>query len=144
MDRKLCVLVIGASGFVGKHLVKQLRSRFGGATQIVATNKDAELCPEIGAVQALDVTDDRAVEDAISSTQPTHVVHLSGMSAPSDADADPRTAWTVNTLGTLSVTEAILRRAPDACLVFASTGLVYGGAATSERPFTEDMPLAPC
>ena len=143
MDRKLCVLVTGASGFVGRHLVTQLRSRFGDAIEIVATNKDAELCPQIGAVQALDVTDERAVADAVASIQPTHVVHLSGISAPTDADADPRAAWTVNTLGTLSVAEAILRRAPDACLVFASTGLVYGGAASAERPFTEEMPLAP-
>jgi GDP-4-dehydro-6-deoxy-D-mannose reductase len=143
MDRKLCVLVTGASGFVGRHLVKQLRSTFGEAIEIVPTNKDAELCPEIGAVQALDVTDDRAVAQAVASTRPTHVVHLSGISAPSDADADPRAAWMVNTLGTLSVAEAILRRAPDACLVFASTGLVYGGAAAPLRPFTEDMPLAP-
>jgi GDP-4-dehydro-6-deoxy-D-mannose reductase len=143
MDRKFCVLVTGASGFVGRHLVRQLRSRFGEAIEIVPTNKDAELCPEIGAVQALDVTNDRAVADAVASTQPSHVVHLSGISAPADADADPRAAWAVNTLGTLSVAEAIMRRAPSACLVFASSGLVYGGAAAPERPFTEDMPLAP-
>ncbi|HXQ17723.1 MAG TPA: NAD-dependent epimerase/dehydratase family protein [Caulobacteraceae bacterium] len=143
MDRKLCVLVTGASGFVGRHLVTRLRSRFDDAIEIVPTDKEAGLDPEFGAVQALDVTDDRAAADVIASTQPTHVVHLSAMSAPSDADVDPRAAWMVNALGTLSVAEAILRRAPSACLVFASTGLVYGAAATPARPFTEDTPMAP-
>jgi GDP-4-dehydro-6-deoxy-D-mannose reductase len=143
MSSELRILVTGASGFVGKHLVKQLRERFGAGIEIISTNKDAEQCPEIGVVHALDVTDDRAVADAVASTQPTHVVHLSGISAPSEANADPRAAWAVNTLGTLSVAEAILAHAPRARLVFASTGLVYGGGEVPELLFTETMPLAP-
>jgi GDP-4-dehydro-6-deoxy-D-mannose reductase len=143
MSSELRILITGASGFVGKHLVKRLRARFGPGIEIIPTNKDAEQCSEIGQVLGLDVTDDRAVADAVVSVQPTHVVHLSGISAPSDAKADPRAAWAVNTLGTLSVVEAILSRAPESRLVFASTGLVYGGEGEPGRPFTESMPLAP-
>lgn len=143
MDKRFRILVTGATGFVGRHLVEQLRAQFGDSIAITLTSKEAESCDELGVVHALDVVDARAVADAVAAAQPTHVVHLSAISVPSDAGADPRAAWSVNTLGTLSVAEAILRSAPDACLIFASSGLVYGNKATQAAPFTEETLLAP-
>ena len=81
-------------------------------------------------------------------------MHLSAISAPADAGADPRLAWEVNTLGTRAVAEAIVRLAPDCRLIFASTGLVYGAAATvpnvntttltaDQRGVTRDLTFLP-
>jgi GDP-4-dehydro-6-deoxy-D-mannose reductase len=129
-------------GFVGAHLARRFKTHFGTAVDIVLTSKEADISP-LGAVHALDVTDESAVAEAVASIRPTHLVHLSAISAPSEAGSDPRLAWEVNTLGTRAVAEAIVRHAPDCRLVFASTGLIYGAAATMERPFTEESLLAP-
>jgi GDP-4-dehydro-6-deoxy-D-mannose reductase len=143
MNTKRRILITGATGFVGTHLTRRIDAHFGTAAEVFPTSKEAEVGPSGAAVQALDVTDARAVAEAVASVQPSHVVHLSGISSPSEAVADPRLAWEVNTLGTRALADAIVRHAPDCRLIFASTGLVYGGGATVEQPFTEDSPLAP-
>jgi GDP-4-dehydro-6-deoxy-D-mannose reductase len=142
MNAKMRILITGSTGFVGMHLAQHIDAHFGAAAEVFLTSKEAEVC-QLGTVQALDVTDEKAVLEAVASIRPTHLVHLSAISAPAQAGSDPRLAWEVNTLGTRAVADAIVRHAPDCRLVFASTGLVYGAAATIEQPFTEDSPLAP-
>jgi GDP-4-dehydro-6-deoxy-D-mannose reductase len=142
MNAKARILITGSTGFVGVHLAQRINTHFGAAAEVFLTSKEAEVC-QLAAVQALDVTDERAVAEAVASIRPTHLVHLSAISAPADAGANPRLAWEVNTLGTRAVAEAIIRHAPDCRLVFASTGLIYGTGATVEQPFTEHSLLAP-
>ncbi len=142
MNAKPRVLITGSTGFVGAHLARRLKAQFGAAVDLILTSKEAET-GELGGVQPLDTTDERAVAGAVDSIRPTHLVHLSAISAPAEAASDPRLAWEVNTLGTRAVAEAIVRYAPDCRLVFASTALIYGAAATVDRPFTEASLLAP-
>jgi GDP-4-dehydro-6-deoxy-D-mannose reductase len=143
MNAKRRILITGSTGFVGTHLAQHIDAHFGASAEVFLTSKEAEVSPSGAAVQALDVTDEKAVAEAVASVQPSHLVHLSGISSPAEAGSDPRLAWEVNTLGTRAVADAIIRHAPDCRLVFASTGLVYGADATVEHPFTEQSPLAP-
>jgi GDP-4-dehydro-6-deoxy-D-mannose reductase len=53
----------------------------------------------------------------------------------------PAEAWTVNVVGTVNVLEAVRTEQPDARVLFASTGEVYGRA--EQIPTPEDAPLAP-
>jgi len=143
-NSEIGVLITGAAGFVGQALTAELRRRLPKGARLAPT----DLHPRQGsageeAIEGLDVSDAAAVAEAIGTVQPTHLIHLSGISAPSAAGVDPRRAWEINTLGTLSVAEAILRRAPNCRLIFAGTGLVYGSAADIGQRFTETSPLAP-
>jgi GDP-4-dehydro-6-deoxy-D-mannose reductase len=53
----------------------------------------------------------------------------------------PADAWTVNVIGTVNVLEAVRTEQPDARVLFASTGEVYGRAERIPTP--EDAPVAP-
>jgi GDP-4-dehydro-6-deoxy-D-mannose reductase len=137
------VLVTGALGFVGPYLVQALRRLYESDIEIIATAKDAGHHALLGPVMALDVTDRAALEDAITSAKPTHVINLAGVAAPTAANADPEEAWRVNLHGTLNLARVLLNRAPDCWLIHVGSGLVYGESAKSGRALDENALLAP-
>jgi GDP-4-dehydro-6-deoxy-D-mannose reductase len=137
------ILITGAGGFVGPHLVAELVARLGTGAAIVPTSLHGGLVAGVGEMTALDVTDNDAVDQAVREIGPTHVIHLAGVSSLADASAEAKAAWDINTRGTLAVADAILRGSPQCQLVFAGSGLVYGASAKSGRPLDEAALLAP-
>ena len=115
------VLVTGAGGFVGAHLLTELG--------------DAAVPTEA------DVTDREAVARAVRDVRPRAVVHLAAEASVAASWDDAGEAWTVNVLGTVNVLEAVRRECPDARLLFTSTGEVYGRA--EQLPTPETAPYAP-
>ncbi len=136
------VLVTGANGFVGPHVVSSLR-HLSPQVDILATNKVACAHASIGSVNALDIVDRAAVDDVITRYGPTHIVHLAGIAAPMAAVADPRAAWRVNVEGALNLAHSILKNAPRCNLLFVGSGLVYGASARSGLALDETTLLDP-
>lgn len=137
------VLVTGATGFVGPYLISRLREMLGQDATIVATARRRDASASDGSLVNLDVTDDDAVDRVVAEVDPTHVIHMAAITSFSNANADTKTTWQVNTFGTLAVAEAILRRAPHCVLIFAGSGLVYGASAKAGRTLDEATLLAP-
>jgi len=137
------VLVTGALGFVGPYLVEALRRSYENNIEIIATAKKAGQHAMLGPVRAIDVTDRTAVEDAIVGSNPTHVMHLAGIAAPTAVNADPDEAWRVHLQGTLNLARVILKRAPDCWLINVGSALVYGESAKAGRALDENALLAP-
>ena len=105
------VLVTGADGFVGGHLVPVLAARH----QVVTT--------------FFEVTDQAAVGAALEAARPDAVVHLAAIAAVQDAGKDPDTAWRVNLGGTLNLARALRDQFPRARLLFVGTADAYGASA---------------
>ena len=122
------ILVTGAGGFVGRHLVDELRRRFPDA---------ALACPRF------DVTQREEVSAAFRAVQPEACIHLAAIAAIPAARDRPGLAWKVNLHGTLTVAEAIFAHAPGCRLVYASSADAYGASFSSGRPLDETAPLAP-
>ncbi len=137
------ILITGATGFVGPHLMRALTLKLGQEASLAATAKHAGHLPGFGAVMPLDVTDEGAVDRVVREMRPTAVVHLAAVSSIAGASADAMAAWTVNTFRTLNLAHAILRHAPHCWLIFAGSGLAYGDTAKRGRPLDEAAPLAP-
>lgn len=137
------VMVTGANGFVGGHLIAALHRRLGSRLALLATSRFTDTAPGKPPVSALDITDAEAVAQAISAFRPTHIVNLAGLAAPKTATDNPQIAWRVHFNGTLELANAVLAHAPECSLIVVGSGLSYGATARRGMPLDETTPLAP-
>jgi GDP-4-dehydro-6-deoxy-D-mannose reductase len=128
------VLVIGAFGFVGRYIGDALHHVCGADTTVVRASRAPPADPD---ACRLDVTDRQSIRDAIEAVRPTHVLNLAGVAVPGTANKDPGQTWRIHVDGVRHLGETLLDRRPDAVLVNAGSGLVYGASFASGRPVDE-------
>lgn len=143
------VLVTGADGFVGRHLVSRLLEE--GHAVSAACRPGGEPPQRWSAeghsriqVVPFEVTDSDSIRSAL---QPSYeaVVHLAAVATVREAHQDPGRAWIVNAAGTARLVDALASRrigkGADPVVLVVSSAEVYGaGPATPRR---ESDPLVP-
>lgn len=142
------ILVTGATGFVGRHLLPRLRQEFPDA-QLLATGRAgvAEALPEglrPDALLPLDLERPEGMDALVRDAAPDAVVHLAAQAAVGESFAHPGRTWRMNLLGTIALAEAAMRHAPQAPFLFISSAEVYGLSFRDiETPLTELAPMQP-
>ncbi len=134
------VLVTGADGFVGGHLLPALAAR--GHEPITAGGPGAQ-----GTQLSFDLNDAEKVRAAVQQARPDGVIHLAGFSSVAKSHQSPATAFAVNTLGSVQLLSALRDLAPAARVVLVGSGEMYGpvpvGQAADERtPLNPTNPYA--
>ncbi len=120
------VWVVGASGFIGSKLffsLSRLRPDVFAVSQQVESSWRLLHCPYPNRI-TLDITDARAVEDAVKKHRPRTVFNLSAYGAYERQDSVGRT-HEVNYIGTLNLITALRESGCDA-FVQAGTSSEYG------------------
>ena len=136
------VLLTGATGFVGPHLVAALRRALGEDLEIISASPRAE--PIGGAAPAaLNLAQPGSASGLVAELRPDACLHLAGVTHVSHALRDPDLAWSVNLRGTLELADALRELVPLAPLIHVSTAEVYGLTANTVERLTEECRLAP-
>ncbi|TGP56910.1 NAD-dependent epimerase/dehydratase family protein [bacterium M00.F.Ca.ET.230.01.1.1] len=131
------ILVTGASGFAGTALLQLLEREHAGCKVFAFGHGE-------GLRNSMDLRDQDAVDGAVREIQPTALIHLAAVAAPSDARDAPRRAWDVNVTGTMNLAESVMRHAPEARFVYVGSSEAYGASFQGAAgPLTENAPLRP-
>ena len=139
------VLVTGAAGFIGMHVVQRLVARGDSVVGIDNLNayydpslKKARLAELAGLAafrfESLDVVDGVALDALFAREKFDRVVHLAAQAGVRYSIDNPLAYGDSNLAGFLNVLEAC-RHHPVEHLVYASSSSVYGGNA--KMPFSE-------
>ena len=136
-------VVIGASGFIGSHLVDGLLAS-GWQVRALARHLPGLLAAEALAdagltLQSLDIADAESLQRQVSGAD--LVVHLASGSLPQSSNRDPQQDVRLNLLGGLNVLEACRLGGVGRLMVISSGGTVYG--VPRQVPVAEDHPTDP-
>ena len=140
------ILVTGATGFAGSHLLDRLPAgarviawaRPGGTRPPAA--RDAGRNGAEVEWRGVDLLDRAAVRRAVAETQPALVYHVAGAPHVGTSFDNPALPLTINALGTHYMLSAIADEAPRARVVVVTSAMIYGPCAVAH---TEASPMAP-
>jgi GDP-4-dehydro-6-deoxy-D-mannose reductase len=132
------VLVTGAGGFAGSHLLEHL----AGSADLVGWSRSepAKDLARLARWQRVDLLDREQVSDALSSIRPSSIFHCAGLPHVAESWADSAAQLAANVLGTHRLLEALERLGAHCRVLVISSGQVY---APSTEPITEDQAIAP-
>lgn len=119
------VLLTGSTGYLGRHLVAELRRRGEGFTTLGRTNAD-RIC---------DLGDLAELRRHVAAVRPTHVVHAGAVATLAACEGDEDRAFAVN-----ASSMSVLSAQADVRVVLVSTDLVFDG---EQAPYDEARVPAP-
>ncbi len=135
-------MVIGAAGFVGRYLMKEIEASLGA--EVLATKLPGEEIDHPGAkVFNLDITDGDAVEKLFLAEKPDIIFHLAAQSSVAYSWKNPRLTVDVNIKGALSVLDALRKMESCPKTVLIGSGEEYGWIKSEDLPLRESNALHP-
>jgi GDP-4-dehydro-6-deoxy-D-mannose reductase len=156
------ILITGASGFVGRHLIERLANKDEAAKAASAYTKKRtgeraeffgtcfperpEHCEALNSAEPaiklfyVDLRSEESVARLIRDVRPDEIYHLAALSQVRASWEKRREAVETNLMGTFHLFEAAHNLTPSARILFVSSSDVYGDARprTKKRLFFED------
>ncbi|MGD8441598.1 MAG: GDP-mannose 4,6-dehydratase [Holophagae bacterium] len=142
------ILITGVTGFVGGHLISELR-RHDPAVELWGLgwgeyDQDAvhTAAPGIHLVDG-DLVEPPSVERVLSDARPDVIFHLAAASSVARSWDFAARSLEINAIGTVHLFDAVARLELDPIVVVSSTAEIYGHVPDGSAPLTEDTPIAP-
>jgi GDP-4-dehydro-6-deoxy-D-mannose reductase len=120
-------LIIGGSGFVGRHLQQALQPQF----EVTASGRES------------DIGDAGQMARLVAKIAPSVVVNLASITTVAESFANPRETYRIGFLGTLNLLTALGESGFSGRFLNVSSSEVYGHPEDSQLPLTEQAPLRP-
>ena len=140
------VLVTGAHGFVGGHMLDLLRTEHP-EVQVFGVVRPRGGAPRLHSAGATileaDLDDPAAVAAVVATARPDRIVHLAGQSSVHHSFIDPGGTLRTNVLGVVHLMEAVRAERLRPRVLVVGSADEYGIVEDATVPLTEDTPLRP-
>ncbi len=140
------LLVTGAGGFVGGHLVELVRREAPETSVhgVVLPHGSLAWTSSKGArIHEADLDDPAAAAAVIEEVRPDAIVHLAGQSSVHQSWLDPGGTLRTNVLGIVHLLDAARRATLRPAVLVVGSAEEYGPVAETELPIRETAPLRP-
>lgn len=135
-----CVLVTGAAGFVGGHLLELLEQEPTPVVALLRPNTEPLVAGSRVIWHSVELLDREAVTAAIATFQPTEIYHLAGAAHVGDSWAHTYDTFAGNVLGTHHLFEAVRHARIRPRVLITSSAFVY---APLDRAISESDVVRP-
>jgi GDP-4-dehydro-6-deoxy-D-mannose reductase len=133
-------LIIGVAGFVGKHLVNELKD---SGWDVYGTKLPTETVSINIPVYGLDVLDANAIKGLLRKTGPDCIFYLAAQSSVAVSWKQPAQTVDVNVKGAVNLLEAVRDMEKPPRVLLVGSGEEYGYVLPEELPVTENTALRP-
>ena len=139
------VLITGAAGFVGKHLIKYLQSiGQDNISVLVLKQEEVDSVNEYKVdVHIADILDMDSLKNVISDVNPDQIYHLAAQSSVGLSWSHPALTADVNIKGTINLLEAARYIAISPRILLVGSGDEYGNPVIQDMLLSENAKLAP-
>eukprot|EP00274_Cyanoptyche_gloeocystis_P007660 CAMPEP_0196663842 /NCGR_PEP_ID=MMETSP1086-20130531/54479_1 /TAXON_ID=77921 /ORGANISM="Cyanoptyche gloeocystis , Strain SAG4.97" /LENGTH=245 /DNA_ID=CAMNT_0041999827 /DNA_START=118 /DNA_END=851 /DNA_ORIENTATION=+ len=141
------ILVTGGAGYIGSHTTVEL---INAGYEVVVVDNFCNSCREVMvrlekitgktiSLYAVDVRQERALEDVFAREKPDAVIHFASLKAVGESLQIPLEYYYNNICGAIALLR-VMQKTGCRRLVFSSSATVYGDP--HKVPITEDFPLS--
>ena len=116
------ILILGASGRVGKEIYKILKNNFPDSKNNVFGTYHNKKNDHL---EHLDLNDLSEIKNIFKTIQPNILIHTAGMIYPIECEENQDLAWNVNVIGTKNIVECCKKY--NCKLVYLSSDYVFDG-----------------
>jgi len=141
-NNKKTLLITGATGFIGSHLVQKLVDKYQVIALVPSSDIGIRFLPKDVSVEYGSLEDFDLVKRILFKYEPKIIIHLAAITPVRYAFETPGIYQKINYLATLNLVETAIKIKNFEKFIFASTMETYGWQPV-RKPFTEDLPLHP-
>lgn len=134
-------LILGAGGFVGKYLVKELSGATLRATCLPGEHPDFDGTDCV--CEPLELLDFDALQTLLRTYAPDWIIHLAAQSSVGLSWTRPQLTVDINIKGTVNLFEAARFTEPKPSILLIGSGEEYGALTPDDCPIKETAPLRP-
>ncbi len=135
-------LIIGAAGFVGRHLIKNIKENTNWQVYATKITRESDIA-DIDGVFDLDILNPEEISDVLNQVRPDYIFHLAAQSSVALSWKTPALTIDINIKGTVHVLDAIALLDYRPRILLIGSGEEYGFIRPNELPINEENPLRP-
>ncbi len=130
-------LIIGASGFVGNYLVKELKRN---NVNVCCSDITKNIYDDDVEFYNIDLTDKCSITNVLKCTKPDYIINLAALSSVKLSWGTPKKTFNINTIGTINLLESIKELNLNSRVLLIGSSEEYGKIKGVEK-VSEEYPL---